>query len=483
MKPAANGWFALAALLAFLCLFTPITDYDVPWHIASGRWILEHGRFPTTDVFSYSHRGLPWQNHSPGFQVVLAYLVQLCGIAGATLLPALIGAALVFCNARLLTRSAGVDPVVGMGVVAVGMLSAGHALNARPQLVSFAGLTLALWMAMATLERPSIWRSLAAVLCQVAWVLGHGSHVLMPVVMLGAGLFAAAHRSFRSAAHLAVIGTAALLLSIWLAPGGFGPALAHAGSSFMRERIGEWAPLSVSLLLDNSMGWVFILLVVGALAGGVLRFRLHRTELAVRFELLALCVVLLALPFGIIRLLPLFLLGMVPLWGPSVATVADRLRSLCRPALARAVVLAAILTFLALSRDSSAAPLQTGFSPARFPIATVDAIERQKPPGRIFNSFNHGGYLIFRNVPPEGVLIDGRAMTIYPPAFLSEFAALYADPQAFERFAGRWQIGYALVPAQSTLTRPLIDYLRQSPGWRLAASDPASFLFVRRPAR
>ena len=32
-------------------------DGDVSWHVAAGRWILEHGRVPKTDPFSFTMAG------------------------------------------------------------------------------------------------------------------------------------------------------------------------------------------------------------------------------------------------------------------------------------------------------------------------------------------------------------------------------------------------------------------------------------------
>ena len=35
-------------------------DGDVSWHIAAGRWILDHGGVPSTDSFSFTMFGQPW---------------------------------------------------------------------------------------------------------------------------------------------------------------------------------------------------------------------------------------------------------------------------------------------------------------------------------------------------------------------------------------------------------------------------------------
>ena len=62
-------------LLAFLyfsiCSIAPIRSYDYFWHLATGRWIVEHRAFPLTDPFSVASAQTPWINGEWLFQVPL----------------------------------------------------------------------------------------------------------------------------------------------------------------------------------------------------------------------------------------------------------------------------------------------------------------------------------------------------------------------------------------------------------------------------
>ena len=51
---------AIALAYSLLAGLRTITDYDLPWQLATGRWICEHGAIPDTDVFSYTASGQPW---------------------------------------------------------------------------------------------------------------------------------------------------------------------------------------------------------------------------------------------------------------------------------------------------------------------------------------------------------------------------------------------------------------------------------------
>src|SRR5579864_2222806 len=37
-----------------------LTDSDTGWHVRTGEWILQNGRIPATDLFSFTKFGQPW---------------------------------------------------------------------------------------------------------------------------------------------------------------------------------------------------------------------------------------------------------------------------------------------------------------------------------------------------------------------------------------------------------------------------------------
>jgi hypothetical protein len=52
--------FVLLLPLALASSPTIFNDGDVSWHVATGRWIIAHGRIPTADPFSFTAAGHPW---------------------------------------------------------------------------------------------------------------------------------------------------------------------------------------------------------------------------------------------------------------------------------------------------------------------------------------------------------------------------------------------------------------------------------------
>src|SRR5262245_17050359 len=53
---------AVALLLVLLCLREEVSP-DTWFHLAAGRWIVDHGAVPTTNVFLALHRDHPFFDH------------------------------------------------------------------------------------------------------------------------------------------------------------------------------------------------------------------------------------------------------------------------------------------------------------------------------------------------------------------------------------------------------------------------------------
>jgi hypothetical protein len=69
--PLALVSVVLALAAAWSFAFVPLrASQDEWWHLKTGRWIVEHGGLPTTDIFTYAGEGLRWHNHEWLAQVI-----------------------------------------------------------------------------------------------------------------------------------------------------------------------------------------------------------------------------------------------------------------------------------------------------------------------------------------------------------------------------------------------------------------------------
>src|ERR1700752_1758187 len=73
---------AALALLSFVHLWDP----DVWWHLATGRFIVEHHGLPHTDPFSFTMAGAPWRAVDWLAELILYGAWRLAGVWGLGLL-------------------------------------------------------------------------------------------------------------------------------------------------------------------------------------------------------------------------------------------------------------------------------------------------------------------------------------------------------------------------------------------------------------
>ena len=75
-----KGFVALAAVAlgyGFLLGLRTVSDFDLFWQMASGRWVVQHHAVFSTEIFSYSAQGQPWIY--PAGSGVFFYLAYLLG--------------------------------------------------------------------------------------------------------------------------------------------------------------------------------------------------------------------------------------------------------------------------------------------------------------------------------------------------------------------------------------------------------------------
>ncbi|BCF98023.1 hypothetical protein PPGU19_025920 [Paraburkholderia sp. PGU19] len=106
------------------------------------------------------------------------------------------------------------------------------------------------------------------------------------------------------------------------------------------------------------------------------------------------------------------------------------------------------------------------------PITALEHVPKELLTEPVFNSYEFGGYLIFKRVKP---FIDGRA-DLYGDDFVSAYLAASApDRTAFERLVTKYQIRWTILHAGSAVA-DMIDAL---PDWRRIYADDQAVVYVR----
>ena len=108
------------------------------------------------------------------------------------------------------------------------------------------------------------------------------------------------------------------------------------------------------------------------------------------------------------------------------------------------------------------------------PVGAVDWIEQHQPAGAMFNSYNWGGYLLWRLWPEYPVYVDGRT-DLYDDAFLREYMEITLARPGFEQILDQRRVGFIVVEKDTILP----TFLATSDRWRLAYSDSLAVIYVR----
>jgi hypothetical protein len=124
---------AMAGLVTFLFTGAVFNDGDTYWHLATGRWIVEHGRIPLTDPFSYTMPGREWQAHEWLADIMMWGAYRLGGWSGLTIFFGLAAAAAAAMLAARISRSLGgltlvVLVIMGLSCTSQSLLLRPHAL-------------------------------------------------------------------------------------------------------------------------------------------------------------------------------------------------------------------------------------------------------------------------------------------------------------------------------------------------------------------
>ncbi len=460
--------FVLGLLLLLACAasLTPIRSYDYWWHLATGRFILEHRAVPRVDPFSFTAAGTPWVDHEWLFQI-LAYLGHT--LAGPGALVTLKTAAIMLLGLLMAEhlRREGHGPAGTALILTPVLVGAAFRFDVRPELATLILAPLVLHLVLRARDRGRRGPLIAVPLLVALWSNLHPGAILAPV-FLGLGLLCTAvaeaipRRSGEAAAgarfapRLAFL-TVAATLGTGLNPYGFRIYTVPFEVSRLLASLPspnlEWqrpAPSQFPLFWTAAAAFVLVALVwvrradpvatPAALLAGALAAA-HLRNIGLFFVLLPYAV---ARPgralVDALQRLPLYRAG----------TAGGRVR----PGFVLAAVGLVSGVPLLLWLTPGGLAWGAGVAADNEPAAAADFLEREGVGARLFNDVRFGGYLIWRRSPAHPVFIDGRN-EVYPDLLREVFAGL-KDAPAWEALLERHGIDSAFLRYPPTLQKVLV---------------------------
>lgn len=468
-------WIALFVMSA-----RTVSDPDLWWHLATGRYIVQTHSIPRYDVFSYTATDHKWITHEWLTQVGMFGLYNLGGLS-ALLLATCVVVTLSFfivyiqCEAR---------PHLAVFAVLVGALASAVTWGPRPQMLNilFSALLLYLLQLVRVEKRPLWW---AFPLLTAVWVNLHSGYflgyVILGAVLVGDGL---AHLlDVRTPATLdrhglrnLTLALGASVIAALLNPNGFKMLwypFETLGSKAMQEYIQEWAPPA----FNRPEYWPTIALLFGGMLALVFsRRRRDMSDLLLFFG------------FGFMALLsarhiPLFAVAAAPILTRYGAQIElGRLRwDLSRLPPARPPrgallflnwLLVVLFVLAGAVRVADVLTKNRAAEASRFPVRAVEFIERQGwGERRMYNSYNWGGYLLWRGYK---VFIDGRA-DVYLDDFMNEYVLTYQLRGDWRVPLNRYAVEYILIERDASLAA-LLD---ESAEWERVYEDELAAIWTR----
>ena len=112
------------------------------------------------------------------------------------------------------------------------------------------------------------------------------------------------------------------------------------------------------------------------------------------------------------------------------------------------------------------------------PVKAVDFISKTAIPGRIFNTYSYGGYLIYRLYPSQLVFIDGR-VDMYGDDFFKDYYKITGIQHGWKATFDKYKIDYVLTEKNE----PLLQLLQLQNEFRLVYEDKDNSVLVRNSPR
>lgn len=488
---------AMLVLLTALLSFRSIEDLDYGIHLGTGRWILQNGKVPTNDPFTWSIPDHAYVAYHWGFQVLLAGLYQLMGHLG----PVLLRFALVCLTALVVVRiivGRGAHPIVAGVCGLLAIVATEWRFAMRPEL--FSNLFIVLTILCVDQWRAGSRRALWMIpLIFIGWI---NTHVyILGFFVLGAAMVEEIlhRRSIKKLLLIAAISAVAIFLNPYGLEAVLEPLRLFTRmnrDNIFAQNISELAsPIKVLLNIispsqifsdpfqpiNQLLSWFALLILGGFAARELLSLRRHG-DLIVLIALAALsCAAMRNIALFAIAGLPAIISGLTAL----VRSRNERWNAYERWAFGSLVVIASVISvrvatgawYAQQRRNTHMAPVVERTTLA---FGAAEFIEDARLVGRGFNNFNIGGSLLF-GAPSHPIYIDGRN-EVTGEEFFRHYLQL-VDPQRFDaaRFDSFMQsrdIEYIALGHGNMMH--LVRYLLASQRWTVAFYDAVAVVFVRK---
>jgi hypothetical protein len=453
-----------------------LLDPDTFLHISVGKWILQNGRFPVADQFSYTAFGKAWFATDWISELIFAVLYGASQWRGVTEIVAVTGALISGVLCFYLATKLRLSIAFGLTVVIVALISP-HFL-ARPVILSY--LLLSVWtilvLEIEDRNKWVEWQGFILIPLMLLWANVHGSFTFGLVVFylfLGNAIWdVGIKKDLRRFLRLLVL-IGGVTIAAMVTP--YGPLATFKTVKLMSDpalnNIDEWRTP------DFQHDPFHLIAIVGLFAlVAYFGVRLRGPQL-----MTLLLVTVFALEhkrgLGLFALVaPLVLIRPLSDCVPWIRVQDGVLDPVIRFFGKRSGTVVLVCTMVVAINGIVMWTIGARIQPpaGRAPENAITAAKRAGIEGNVLNSHGFGGYLIFEGIPP---FVDGR-VELYGNQFLRRYfdAMKLVNPDEATQILEQYDVHWALLqPGEA------IAFLLKADGWVQLYADQSAIVFVKHP--
>ena len=480
------------AIFAMVASRSQPADTDTWWHLKSGQLMWDTGQILRADPFSHTADGQPWTDHGWLVQMALWPIYRAGGQAGLALLLA----AIVTAAFALVYRQCEGRPYVAAFATLLAVVASAVIWAARPQIVSFLLAAIIAYLLDAYRKSGNSRRLWPIPILVVVWVNCHAGFVVAFILMGGylAGAILDRMANRREAAKARPAALAAVMLAslpaVLLNPNTV-KMIPYAYQTVnigpLQAFIQEWAAPDFHNLQFHPFIWLLLLTMA---AMGLSSRRAEWTDLILLggFGYMGLLAVRNVALFALVaapilsRYATAALSEMAMSPGLRLSWLGALTHALPSPRPKRPV---AVLNAALLVLVVAAAGAMVGLNLVRMqdrdvwgkglPVEGADYLEGRDMPGQMLNTYNWGGYLIWRLWPEKQVFVDGRTDLYAFSGVLDDYVRVHLAQPGWREVLNRYGVGY-IVTEQGGLLAVVLD---ETEDWQMAYSDGLCAIYVQ----
>lgn len=503
------NYILLGLFAVFIILFTTFQisgDDDVFWHLATGRYIIETGTVPSTDVFGYVTQGQEWMPFEWGWDIITYGLYNVGGYEAISIFRTIIFLAtfgILFIVMQRFKVSFNISLLI-LGLMAFGTIDR---LTPRPHIISY--LFFALLVFIITDFKYFRHNYKILYLLPIMFLLWANIHmgIIAGMFFFGIYVFSEIIVSLKKGIpskdfpplskpeliRLLLI-VAACGLVMLINPNSFQTyiyAYEHTQMKLL-ETINEWRSPFNEMFSGSFVTIIYkIFLFSGVI---VLYYSIKRKDIFIGILVIALTIY----SVRAVRLTVDYIIFMSVFLAVAMDYIITNLKSqgiknfiLKGPIIKGAFAI--FLLYCIFRLPDSTLYLENlkyyrisgmGINADFIPVQMFDFMKENNVPDkgqRVLNHFGTGGYLIW-NFPDEKNFIDSRNLN---DSIYYEYASIMGMAPGFDEKIRNYGMDYFIYLApdlvrvpQEMQTTP-ISYFSQNDEWKLVFWDDKSFLFVK----